>query len=399
MVMLYVETDRLKPNPDNMFDPLPPDEYQDLKLSISKHGIRDALIICRNTTNGDYTIICGHNRHRAAKELSLQTLPCVLVRTDEVGAVLDTELYRRMLTKEQRKELIAKKNAVHKAAIDKYLEKNLISSLKNLVSEDKLSAETALRLAALSASAQAEAFDAMQKATQETVIIEPADPEQEARHAQEVASIQAEAEQHKVAAETLKAQMKDMERRLRDLSKQKDKAREMIEEQQDNIARLKEQSYQEAKESLRAEVEDRIRQARQQIDEANRAVGEKNMEIDRLHEEIERQKRRVFDTETLVKSAEVSAKMFRDDCVAKLKLLYTPKIIKTSLDNFEHSMGCLASYLSSNYAWDDQTMEEVEIRLRRITQQAKEVLRNIPARTPLQLPKVTPMLPEDQQQQ
>jgi len=62
-------------------------------------------------------------------------------------------------------------------------------------------------------------------------------------------------------------------------------------------------------------------------------------------------------------------------------------------------MGCLASYLSSNYAWDDQTMEEVEIRLRRITQQAKEVLRNIPARTPLQLPKVTPMLPEDQQQQ
>jgi len=91
--------------------------------------------------------------------------------------------------------------------------------------------------------------------------------------------------------------------------------------------------------------------------------------------------------------------MFRDDCVAKLKLLYSPKIIKTSLDNFEHSMGCLASYLSSNYAWDDQTMEEVEIRLRRITQQAKEVLRNIPARTPLQLPKVTPMLPEDQQQQ
>jgi len=398
MMIMYVETDRLKPNPNNLFDPLPPDEYQELKCSINKYGVKEPLIVCHNTNNGYYTILCGHNRQRAAIDLSIPTLPCILVQTEEAETVIDTEIYRRMLTKEQRRELIAKKDAIQKEAISRYLEANLLPALKTKYEDGMLKIETALRLAGLPANTQSEAYNAMVNA-QETVIIKPADPEQQARHAQEVASMQKQVDEHKSEAETLKAQMKDMERRLRDLNKQKDKAREMIEEQQENIARLKEQSYQEAKESLRAEVEDRIRQARQQIDEANRAVGEKNMEIDRLHEEIERQKRRVFDTETLVKSAEVSAKMFRDDCVAKLKLLYSPKIIKTSLDNFEHSMGCLASYLSSNYAWDDQTMEEVEIRLRRITQQAKEVLRNIPARTPLQLPKVTPMLPEDQQQQ
>jgi len=400
MVMLYVETDSLKPNPDNMFDPLPPDEYQDLKLSISKHGIRDALIICRNTTNGDYTIICGHNRHRAAKELSLHTLPCVLVRTDEVGAVLDTELYRRMLTKEQRKELIAKKNAVHKAAIEKRLESHLHPALKKLYDEGVIASEIALHLAALPASVQAEAFDSMEKAIQETVIIEPADPEQEARHAQKVASIQAEVETHKATVETLKTEMKDMERKLRELKRQKDKARELIEDQQENIARLKEQSFQEARESLRAEVEKRIEETRQQMSDIQKAMGEKDIEIERLNEEIEHQKRRVWDTETLVKSAEVSAKMFKDDCVAKLKLLYSPKIIKTSLDGLDHALGGLASYLSSDYAWDPQTLEEVNIRLRKHRQRAKEVLNILSApegREPLQLPNVTPMLPEDQQ--
>ena len=400
MVMLYVETERLHPNPDNLFDPLPPDEYQELKASIRANGIRDALIICRNANNGDYTIICGHNRHRAAKELALHTLPCVLVRTDEAGAVLDTELYRRMLTKEQRKEMIAKKNAIHKASIEKRLESHLHPALKKLYDEGVIAPETALHLAALPASVQAETFDSVEKAIQETVIIEPADPEQEARNAQEVASIQAEAEKHKATVETLKTQMKDMEKKLRELKRQKDKAREMIEEQQENIAQLKQQSREEAKESLRAEVEKRIQETRQQMSDVQNAMCEKNIEIDRLNEEIERQKRRVWDTETLVKSAEVSAKMFKDDCVAKLKLLYSPKIIKTSLDGLDHALGGLASYLSSDYAWDPQTLEEVNIRLRKHRQRAKEVLNILSApegREPLQLPNVTPMLPEDQQ--
>jgi len=400
MVMLYVETERLHPNPDNLFDPLPPDEYQELKASIRANGIRDALIICRNANNGDYTIICGHNRHRAAKELALHTLPCVLVRTDEAGAVLDTELYRRMLTKEQRKEMIAKKNAIHKASIEKRLESHLHPALKKLYDEGVIAPETALHLAALPASVQAETFDSVEKAIQETVIIEPADPEQEARHAQEVASIQAEAEKHKATVETLKTQMKDMEKKLRELKRQKDKARELIEDQQENIARLKEQSFQEARESLRAEVEKRIEETRQQMSDIQKAMGEKDIEIERLNEEIEHQKRRVWDTETLVKSAEVSAKMFKDDCVAKLKLLYSPKIIRTALDNLDHTLGCLAAYLDSDYAWDAQTMEEVNIRLRKYRQRVKEVLNGLPdpgSKAALQLPNVTPMLPEDQQ--
>jgi len=69
MMIMYVETDRLKPNPNNLFDPLPPDEYQELKCSINKYGVKEPLIVCHNTNNGYYTILCGHNRQRAAIDL------------------------------------------------------------------------------------------------------------------------------------------------------------------------------------------------------------------------------------------------------------------------------------------------------------------------------------------
>jgi len=63
-------------------------------------------------------------------------------------------------------------------------------------------------------------------------------------------------------------------------------------------------------------------------------------------------------------------------------------------------LGCLAAYLDSDYAWDAQTMEEVNIRLRKYRQRVKEVLNGLPdpgSKAALQLPNVTPMLPEDQQ--
>ncbi|HRR40155.1 MAG TPA: ParB N-terminal domain-containing protein [Syntrophales bacterium] len=403
MVVMYVGINDLKANPENLFEPLPPDEYQELKDSIGKHGIREPLIICRNGDGHSYTILCGHNRHRVAKELSLSSVPCILVPHEEAAAVIDTEIYRRMLSKEERREAIAKKEALQRAKIGKYLDTHLHEALKKLLSEGKINEESALHYANLPMHVQSEAYQAMcssvQRAVEEVVVVEP-DPAQQAKHAQEISAMQEEVNRYKDELNTIRQQMKDKEKRLRDLNNQRDKAREMIEEQQEVIKRLKSESFEKAKESLRAEVENRINEARQRIDAANKAIGEKDMEIDRLNEEIARQKRRVWDTEALVKSAEVEAKMFKDDLVAKIKNLYSPQMIRSSIDSIEYQLKCVEAYLgSTDYLWDAGTVDDVSNRLHKIRQRIKDILRNtLPDATrkeALRLPNITPMLPED----
>lgn len=65
MNLQYVETRRLKPNPNNLFKPLAEDEYEELKNSIKEKGILDPLIVKKE--NGHFMVYAGHNRLRAAQ--------------------------------------------------------------------------------------------------------------------------------------------------------------------------------------------------------------------------------------------------------------------------------------------------------------------------------------------
>jgi site-specific DNA-methyltransferase (adenine-specific) len=95
------------PISEEVFENLRDADYEALKADIAKHGIKVALHILP-----DFTVICGHQRLRAARELGLETVPCEIknLRTDseiQEWAIKDN-LLRRQLTTEQRYLLYAK---------------------------------------------------------------------------------------------------------------------------------------------------------------------------------------------------------------------------------------------------------------------------------------------------
>lgn len=55
------------------------DDFQSLLLSVREYGIREPLLVRPSPTlPGDYEIIAGHRRHRAAAMLGLSTVPCII---------------------------------------------------------------------------------------------------------------------------------------------------------------------------------------------------------------------------------------------------------------------------------------------------------------------------------
>lgn len=81
--VVNISINDLKPHPRNseFFDDLSGEEYEHLRDSISDVGIQAPVIAAANMT-----IISGHQRFRAAKELGLQVIPVIIredIKTDE----------------------------------------------------------------------------------------------------------------------------------------------------------------------------------------------------------------------------------------------------------------------------------------------------------------------------
>jgi ParB/RepB/Spo0J family partition protein len=91
--------DELKQHPRNTetFRDLTGEEFEELKASISDHGIIEPVIV-----NQDGIIICGHQRVRACRELGINDVPVVVreVVSDEEHETLliEENLRRRQLT-------------------------------------------------------------------------------------------------------------------------------------------------------------------------------------------------------------------------------------------------------------------------------------------------------------
>lgn len=95
-----------------VFEDLPEGDYEALKNDIAKHGIKVALHILP-----DKTVICGHQRLRAARELGLKTVPCEVKNLKNNAEVrewaIKDNLLRRQLTPEQRYLLYARLSEVY----------------------------------------------------------------------------------------------------------------------------------------------------------------------------------------------------------------------------------------------------------------------------------------------
>ena len=79
-----VPIEYLKNDPNNNFRPLVGEKREELKQSISEHGIQTPLMVRRKGQK--YEIICGNNRKSIAEELDMKMLPCIIKEVDDYEA-------------------------------------------------------------------------------------------------------------------------------------------------------------------------------------------------------------------------------------------------------------------------------------------------------------------------
>ncbi|GHG82971.1 chromosome segregation DNA-binding protein [Pseudodonghicola xiamenensis] len=102
---MLVPIERLKPNPDQPRRTFDPSDLEDLTASVKEKGIIQPLIV--RPKGGDYEIVAGERRWRAAQKAQLHEVP-VLVREFDDTEVLEIAIIENI----QRSDL----NAVEEAA-------------------------------------------------------------------------------------------------------------------------------------------------------------------------------------------------------------------------------------------------------------------------------------------
>ncbi|MEA4896106.1 MAG: ParB/RepB/Spo0J family partition protein [Oscillospiraceae bacterium] len=82
--------------PKQMFKPYTEEKLRTLEASIRENGVIEPLIV--RSIDGEYQIICGHNRKRAAAQAGFETLPCIVENLSDDEAdikMVETNLQTR----------------------------------------------------------------------------------------------------------------------------------------------------------------------------------------------------------------------------------------------------------------------------------------------------------------
>lgn len=86
--ILHIEYKRLYPSPLNPRSEYPIDEIMKMADTIKEHGILQNLIVRAGQEMNTFEIVAGHRRYRAAGEVGLKTLPCVVKELTDEQVVL-----------------------------------------------------------------------------------------------------------------------------------------------------------------------------------------------------------------------------------------------------------------------------------------------------------------------
>ncbi|MCS7105944.1 MAG: ParB N-terminal domain-containing protein [Candidatus Aenigmarchaeota archaeon] len=150
----------LRPIPVNklVFEPsgmkeMSDEEFEMLKNAISKVGILTPLQVTYDPEKDKYIILDGRHRYKAALELGLTEVPCVVEISEEtdvlVSHIYDAELIRKSYTKEEVQKYLQEKekqlkiateriissiasDAIPKEIIEKIAQSNNINSIKKM---------------------------------------------------------------------------------------------------------------------------------------------------------------------------------------------------------------------------------------------------------------------------
>lgn len=88
---VYVQIQKINPNPYQPRNKHTPDELEELAASIREHGILQPLIVTQDAQTGQYILIAGERRLRAAEIAGLNSVP-VLVRQATEKEMLELAL-------------------------------------------------------------------------------------------------------------------------------------------------------------------------------------------------------------------------------------------------------------------------------------------------------------------
>ncbi len=135
METFYLPIEKIVPE-ENKFEDLDGELFEKLVDSIEKYGILEPLLVSKE--NGNYKLIQGHQRLRAAKKLGFSEVPCQYIEDEEtvLGAKYDVNLYRRHLNLEEIIAYEEKKEIEKEEFKSKYSLIPELEHLENIIPEE-----------------------------------------------------------------------------------------------------------------------------------------------------------------------------------------------------------------------------------------------------------------------
>lgn len=110
-----IALEKIRPNPYQPRENFDQEKLEELALSIRQHGVLQAIVVCPAGSDGDYYLVAGERRCRAAKIAGLKSIPAI-VRSYDNKAMLEIALIENL----QREDL----NPVEEAAAYRQLMKD-----------------------------------------------------------------------------------------------------------------------------------------------------------------------------------------------------------------------------------------------------------------------------------
>jgi ParB family transcriptional regulator, chromosome partitioning protein len=142
---LEIPLDRIARNPSQPRTSFSEDQLAELAASIAQHGVVQPVVV-RELANGDYELIAGERRLRAAALAGLQTIPAVVRDTGGTGSSLELALIENI----QREDLNAIETALaYRELIDRFGLTH--DAVAQRVGKSRVAVSNALRLLDLAA--------------------------------------------------------------------------------------------------------------------------------------------------------------------------------------------------------------------------------------------------------
>jgi ParB-like chromosome segregation protein Spo0J len=389
--MALISRTKLHPNPENPFPSLPKDEYMDLRDSIKSHGIMEPLLIIKDEDSStDFIVIVGNHRLKAAEELDIPEIPCIIIELDKIESAYQTELYRRVLSRGERdryaqeiRKLTIKNQRVQ-------LKESLIDELYSLYENEEMTSiprEAFPKLSRLSKEEQLKVYEAIM----DTIPSSPKNntQDQDAKKT-EKARLEEIARVKQQTAE-LGSRIKTLEREKQDLKKQNREAAQVLRDKMDELEEVRERSTEKAAEIIKEQVTQQITTVQTQVTRNSEIIKEKDREIEAMREERDKAKRAYGDLEAKAGSVWLASRTYYDQCRTAMQKIFRPDLLRKRITTIKNELDVLETVWTS-YEINEELQEEALKELRTVHNRLGDLLKTLPEIKAPTLPAITKLL-------